>query len=124
TILNCDDMDHFTVENFYSDKGYEDEEAIDAFLKDTGALRVGLHDGTLFYDLGPQKLTKQQLDAASRFAANWEMSVTEKWVIYVPPNRKIVSELPEFSRPIDVRRALEKAQGGRKKAEYAQEDWE
>src|SRR5258708_4177288 len=76
TILNCDNMDHFTVENFYADEGYEDEEAINAFLKDTGALRIGLHDGTLFYHLGPKKLTPDQIAQATAFAANWEQSVT------------------------------------------------
>jgi hypothetical protein len=106
TILNCDDMDHFTVENFYTDEEYEDEEAIVAFLKDTGALRVGLHDGVLFYHLPPKGLTPQQIAQATAFAANWEPSVTDKWIFYFPPDLD-AKELPEWSRPADIRRMLE-----------------
>jgi ppGpp synthetase/RelA/SpoT-type nucleotidyltranferase len=102
TILNCDDMDHFTVENFYDGK-YEDEDAINKFLGDTGALRTGYYEGTFLIHGGGRAPTKQQLNSLVKLLNYWENSVTAKWMLYTPKGEK---DLPEFSRPGEIRREL------------------
>lgn len=122
-ILDCDDNDHFAVEAFYpnpedpNESLYDSEDAINQFITDTGALRGGLYEGSYLVHLGGKKPTDMQIQVLMGFLKEWEVSVTFGFQIYQFTSGADL-KLPEHSRPIEVRRAIDKLFSGKKASHY------
>lgn len=112
TVLSCDDMDHFTVENFYKDEEgesrFEDEDAINQFLEDTGAVRAGFYENTYMAHGGSHPPTEAQLRALSKHFQHWEEAVTKPMIVN---NNTKNQNLPAHTKPGQLVRAFRELYG-------------
>jgi GNAT superfamily N-acetyltransferase len=104
-IRSVMDNDHFGVSSLYPDQDLHDEDSINQFMNDTGALRTGWYDGTFLVHGGEIKPSDSQLNSLVKQVKYWTDSVHAKYLIETPNGTK---ELPEYARPGEIRRELVK----------------
>lgn len=117
--LSADNTDHFQVQRYYPDDPRFDEEgAINQFLKDTGAVRTGKYDNTMLIHFG-DRMTPEQITKAINSFKYWEPDTSNvqiysdaRGVDVKIPNEKLTAGA--------VRRELERVNGAAPEPEGTQ----